>query len=457
VWNPTTSPTRTFPRLQNLVNNTLPVGENLPTASRAQMKFRVTARDNRSGGGAVNWADNFVQVVNTGAAFAVTAPNTAVSWAGTSSQAVTWNVAGTTAAPISAATVNIRLSTDGGFTYPTLLALAVPNDGSETITVPNINTTQARIRVEGTNNIFFDISNANFTINQVATAPAVTGVTSTLANGPWGIGTNVAITVGFSAPVTVTGTPTLALNSGGTATYSGGSGTSTLTFNYVVLSGHSSPDLDYTSTAALSPSGGTIVATSGGTPATLTLPAPGAAGSLGANKNIVIDGIVPTVSEYRVLFGSRSYNVLAGNRILPWQITGIQAVFSESVGATSASLLGVSPSGVAGSGTTTLTWPIATLENGTFATTLVGGGLNAVLDAAGNALGNGGGFSQTLQVLYGDFNGDGVVSAGDMTGVFNATVAAYNIFADINGDGVVDLNDVQVVRRRIGRVLITSP
>ena len=41
----------------------------------------------------------------------------------------------------------------------------------------------------------------------------------------------------MSEPVTVTGTPTLTLNDGGTATYVSGSGSSTLTFSYTVASG----------------------------------------------------------------------------------------------------------------------------------------------------------------------------------------------------------------------------
>ena len=176
VFNPTTSPTRTFPRLSNLVNNTLPLGEKLPTANwpaAAPMRFRVTVRDNRSGGGGTNDSDTSVQVVATGSAFSVTFPNAATTLNGLSAQTVTWNVAGTTAAPISAATVNILLSLDGGFTYPVVLASGVPNNGSAAVTVPNTATAAGRIRVQPVGNIFFDISNANFTI---APTPVVQGL-----------------------------------------------------------------------------------------------------------------------------------------------------------------------------------------------------------------------------------------------------------------------------------------
>lgn len=172
-FNPTLSGDRTFPRLAELLNNTTPVGEKLPTVARA-MDFRATVRDNRAGGGAVNTDDMLVTVVNTGAAFAVTSPNTAVNWSAGSSQPVTWNVAGTTAAPISTTSVNIWLSTDGGLTYPLQLASNVANDGSETVTIPNIATTQARIKVEATNSIYFDISNVNFTVSGgTNTAPTI--------------------------------------------------------------------------------------------------------------------------------------------------------------------------------------------------------------------------------------------------------------------------------------------
>ena len=90
------------------------------------------------------------------------------------------------------------------------------------------------------------LSQSNIVID--TTAPTVTGVTSTTANGSYGVGSVITITVGWSKPVVVTGTPQLALNSGGTASYSSGSGTSTLTFTYTVAAGQNSPKLDYTST-----------------------------------------------------------------------------------------------------------------------------------------------------------------------------------------------------------------
>jgi len=93
--------------------------------------------------------------------------------------------------------------------------------------------------------------------------------------------------VQFTKAVTVMGTPKLALSSGGTASYASGSGTSTLTFTYTVAAGDSAGDLDEASATALTLNGGSIQ--SAGLSANLSLPAPGASGSLGFNKNIAID------------------------------------------------------------------------------------------------------------------------------------------------------------------------
>ena len=136
------------------------IGENLPSAART-MNFRVAIRDQR--GGIADAGTTVTIAANTGP-FQVTAQNDPMAWGGGTTQTVTWNVAGTDAAPISAANVKVSLSTDGGFTFPTVLLASTPNTGTAPITVPNTATTQARIKVEAVGNIFFDINNANFQI-----------------------------------------------------------------------------------------------------------------------------------------------------------------------------------------------------------------------------------------------------------------------------------------------------
>jgi hypothetical protein len=129
------------------------------------------------------------------------------------------------------------------------------------------------------------------------TAPTVTGVTSSTPDASYNAGDVISIQVTFSESVTVTDTPQLTLETGGTdrtVYYVRGSPGTTLTFDYTVQAGDTSADLDYTATiTALALNGGTINATTGGAAATLTLPAPGAANSLGANKAIVIDTAFP--------------------------------------------------------------------------------------------------------------------------------------------------------------------
>lgn len=130
-------------------------------------------------------------------------------------------------------------------------------------------------------------------------APTVTSVSSSTANGTYKIGDVITVTVRFDSAVNVTGTPTLTLETGTTdrvLNYVSGSGTDTLSFSYTVQAGDSSADLDYTSTSALSLNGGTIK-DGANQNAILTLAAPGAAGSLGANKALVVDGVRPTATS----------------------------------------------------------------------------------------------------------------------------------------------------------------
>lgn len=164
-FTPTTSPARTLPRLADVLSGTPTFGESLPTTSRT-MTFRLTARDNRAGGGGVSSSTTTVAVSSAAGPFAVTAPSTAVSWNSGSTQTITWDVLGTNAAPVSCTNVDILLSTDGGNTFPTTVVAATPNDGTESVTVPSVATTsQARVKVACTGNIFFAVSRPDFTIN----------------------------------------------------------------------------------------------------------------------------------------------------------------------------------------------------------------------------------------------------------------------------------------------------
>ncbi len=160
----TTSPTRVFPRMVDIVNNVTPTWEKLPSVARA-MNFRVVLRDNDWLAGCTDEDDALITVSGTSGPFLVTVPNTNILWNVGTTQTVTWDVANTTAAPVSCANVRILLSTDGGFTYPVELAASEPNDGSATILVPNNVGNTCRVKVEGLGNIFFDISNANFRID----------------------------------------------------------------------------------------------------------------------------------------------------------------------------------------------------------------------------------------------------------------------------------------------------
>ncbi len=162
----------------------------------------------------------------------------------------------------------------------------------------------------------------------------------------------------------------------------------------------------------------------------------------------------PTVLSYNVICGSACvYNTIGTTRVhLPWQITGIQVVFSQVITSASVnSLSGVVATGFAGLGTNTLTWtfPGVTNSSGSRVTALAETGPNAI-QSAGGAL-TGSNTSEALKILEGDFSDDGVVNASDMTLVNNARSAAYNILADINGDGVVNTADVTAVRTQNGQ------
>ncbi|MCV2370519.1 M12 family metallo-peptidase [Roseateles oligotrophus] len=183
----TSNPTRVFPDMaQILVNNTNAVtgtcpaanvdcfSEFLPTkdyvgvagvnASPAALNFKLTARDGRGGVGS---ASTKLILAPGAGPFLVTSHNSAMSVGSGTTQTVTWDVANTSAAPVSTANVKISLSVDGGNTFPHVLAASVPNNGSSSVILPAVASSKARFKVEAVDNVFFDVSNVDFAIVMV--------------------------------------------------------------------------------------------------------------------------------------------------------------------------------------------------------------------------------------------------------------------------------------------------
>lgn len=139
------------------------LGEILPTTDR-RLNFRVTVRDNHAGAGRIGRDTVVVTSVASAGPFRVTAPNGGEDFDAGTSQLVTWDVASTDGGVVNTPEVDILLSTDGGRTFPFILIEGTPNDGSETVDLPQVSSTSARIRVRGSGNIFFDTSDLDFSI-----------------------------------------------------------------------------------------------------------------------------------------------------------------------------------------------------------------------------------------------------------------------------------------------------
>lgn len=238
-------------------------------------------------------------------------------------------------------------------------------------------------------------SNRHVVIDTSGTpAPTILDVTvdgGVVPDGTYGPSASVIpIKVTFSASVDVVGLPTISLGTSGNAIYASGSGSAILIFNYDISpSDVSMADLDYSSAGSLSlPMGASIKDSSTSVDADLTLFAPGAPGSLGANRNIAVDGDGPVILEVTSTTANGTYGPGA-SAIL------IKVSFDESVtvsGGTPSFLLNTGPGGtyVSGSGTDTLTYSytissgdssVADLDysNGSFSA-----GTSTMLDAYGN-------------------------------------------------------------------------
>jgi hypothetical protein len=198
---PTISPTRYFPRMQQLVANGTggTISETLPLNNET-LNFRLTVRDNRSGSGGFCADDVVVTVSSAGGPFDVTSqwetnPAPAI-WTAGSNVTVSWNPASTTNAPFNCANVTILFSADGGLTWPYTLVASTPNAaGSATFTAPNIKTTNGKVMVKAIGNIFFDINDGNITVNSPCSAVGATITPSATVTAQAG---NSALNLGLS-------------------------------------------------------------------------------------------------------------------------------------------------------------------------------------------------------------------------------------------------------------------
>ncbi len=170
---PTTSASRYFPNLSEVAQGNLTqTNPQLDSAWETvsdiakEMNFALTVRDNVIGGGQVVSDLLNLNVVSSAGPFTVTSQTTQQTITAGNTLTVTWDVANTDAAPINAQFVDIFLSTDGGLSFPVELLEDSPNDGSAEVLIPGLGTTQARVMVKASNNVFFAVNSADFTIEE---------------------------------------------------------------------------------------------------------------------------------------------------------------------------------------------------------------------------------------------------------------------------------------------------
>ncbi|WP_193788942.1 beta strand repeat-containing protein, partial [Zavarzinella formosa] len=301
-----------------------------------------------------------------------------------------------------------------------------------------------------------------YTLQTPAAATSVTtsGLGITAGSGDLRAGQTVTLTVQFDKTVTVdsrNGLPTLTLNDGATATYSGGSGTFALTFVYPIKPGDNTADLAVTKlnlNGALL-NGAVGADTSGAT----TNPA----GTLAIDTKAPTATIALVGASTRTTGATLQFNVTFSERVLNVDKTDFALA---ATGVSGQSITDVTPSA------DNIHYTV-TVDSGSGAGSI---GLNIaatndIKDLAGNGLG-GGDFTEAqnspiavagtkpLPVVIGDFNGDGIpdlvtanfgsknisVLLGTGTGSFGAPVnfgtgrdPSSLAVADFNGDGVPDL------------------
>ena len=168
---PSGSPIRYMPALTNVLSGQLSTTKESVSSINRTLNFTLTGRNNATLGLGQTNTDAMVVTVNanTGPFIITSQNNSDFSWISGTKQTINWNVNNTNILAGSS-NVNIKLSTDGGITFPIILASNTPNNGSAQITVPDINATNCRILIEPTANIYYAVNSNSFSITNPITS-----------------------------------------------------------------------------------------------------------------------------------------------------------------------------------------------------------------------------------------------------------------------------------------------
>ncbi len=308
------------------------------------------------------------------------------------------------------------------------------------------------------------------------TAPTVSSVSSSTDNDSYKINGNITVTVTFNENVIVdnsSGNPRIQLETGTNdryANYVSGNSTSILSFLYTVQSGDNTTDLDYTSTSSLSANNGTIQDNATNN-ANLTLLAPGSSGSLGANKDIVVDTTAPTVSSVSTTADNQSSVSITDNITVTFsEAMDITYVTTNTDNTSCSGTLRVSSDNFSNcvqmasspsSSNSDKTFTLDPSDNLTGGTTYLTRVTTGVKDAAGNAMGsqydNSTGFTTTSSStqMGGSIQGNALSLSTAVTTLAGSTSGTFNNPRGITTDGT-NLYVADSDNNRIRKIVIST-
>ena len=197
---PVASAQRYLPQLATVVAGEVDNAEKLPSKARS-MVFALTTRDERGGRNSDSTEITVIAQPLINKSFSVAEPDLGGSLGSVGT--VRWNVGETDTAPISVQKVDLYLSTDGGLSFQSTPFATTNNDGYERVEFPSgIKTDTARLMIKGRSNIFFDVSDANFSLDSsAAPTPEVPAPNSVSGSVVGDTGINVAFTPGANSGV----------------------------------------------------------------------------------------------------------------------------------------------------------------------------------------------------------------------------------------------------------------